>query len=292
MHSWPGTEEAPGVVRCHEHGLEAVRAINAHGSLLVFCHGAQLVDYTPEGRAPVLWLSRQSRFENGVAIRGGVPICFPWFGAHASDPKKPAHGFARTRPFRYLGSSLTLGTTKVSFELVADEATRALWPFEFRACLHAVLGPELVVEFEVENRDQRELDFEEALHTYFSVGDIGQVALEGLEGAGYADKVAGMSALQRESRLTFTSETDRVYQSSAPCRVVDGARGREIVVDKSGSATTVVWNPWIEKARRMSDFGDDEYTAMLCVESANTGDARVRLAPGEKHTLRVTISSR
>ncbi len=291
MHSWPGAEEAPGVVRCHEHGLEAVRAENSHGSLLVFRQGAQLVDWVPTGKPPVLWLSKQSRFEAGVAIRGGVPICFPWFGANTTDSKLPAHGFARTRAFRYLGSSLVPGGTRLSFELTADDATRALWPFEFAACLHVNLGRELGLELAVENQDRRELDFEEALHTYFCVGDVRKASIEGLQGARYTDKVSGSSALEREPELSITAETDRVYQSSAACRLLDAAGGRQILVEKSGSASTVIWNPWIDKARRLSDFGDDEYGGMLCIESANTGDGRIRLAPGESHRLQVTIST-
>jgi glucose-6-phosphate 1-epimerase len=305
MHSWPGAEEAPGVVRCHEHGLEAVRADNTHGSLLVFRHGAQLVDWVPTGKAPVLWLSKQSRFEAGVPIRGGVPICFPWFGAHlvgqsaqseaaanTTDAKLPAHGFARTRAFRYLGSSLVPGATRLSFELTADDATRALWPFEFRACLQINLGRELGLELEVENTGRQELEFEEALHTYFCVVDVRKASIQGLQGARYADKVSGRSELQREPELSIAGETDRVYQSSAACRLLDAVGGRQILVEKSGSASTVIWNPWLDKARRMSDFGDDEYGGMLCIESANIGDARIRLAPGESHRLQVTITTK
>ena len=148
------------------------------------------------------------------------------------------------------------------------------------------------MELEVENRDQHEFEFEQALHSYFAVGDVRQVAIEGLEGARYADKVAGKSELQREPVLTIAAETDRVYESSAACRLMDGALGRTIIIDKSGSATTVVWNPWIDKARRMSDFGDDEYKTMVCVESANTGPARVELEPGASHTVSFSLAAR
>lgn len=292
MHSWSGAEEAPGVVRCHERGLEAVRATNAHGSLLVLRHGAQILDYRPEGQAPVLWVSRMSRFESGAAVRGGVPICFPWFGAHPSEPRLPAHGFARTRAFLYVGSRAERGATTLSFELAADEATRALWPFDFVARLHATLGSGLGIDFEVENTGARELDFSEALHTYFAVADVRRIGIEGLENASYEDKVSGAHVVERESRVSIGAETDRVYHSAATCVLDDPLLGRRLSVEKTGSATTVVWNPWSEKARRMSDFGDDEYTSMVCIESANTGDARVRLGPGQRHRLSVVITRR
>jgi glucose-6-phosphate 1-epimerase len=251
---------------------------------------AHVVSYEPVGQSPVLWLSRESRFAAGAAIRGGVPLCFPWFGAHASDSKLPAHGFARTREFRYLGSRSEQGVTRLSFELAADDATRALWPHEFVARHHVALGAELTLEFEVENRGLGSFEFEEALHSYFAVEDARRVRVEGLSGASYADKVAGTRAVQREAQVTVEGELDRVYDSAATCVLHDGER-RRIAIEKSGSATTVVWNPWIDKARRMSDFGDDEYLAMLCVESANTGRAKVSLAPGERHALRVSFHS-
>ncbi|HEV8246113.1 MAG TPA: D-hexose-6-phosphate mutarotase [Polyangiaceae bacterium] len=289
-HSWGEGDEAPGVQRCHERGLEAVRVVSASGSLLVFRQGAHVAEYQPGSGPGLLWLSSKSRFERGAAIRGGVPICFPWFGAHPSDPKLPAHGFARTSLFAYLGSqALTNERIALSFELCADQTSRALWPADFRARLRVTLGDALELEFSVRNTGPRELDYEEALHTYFSVGDVRQIAIHGLLGAPYADKVTGTSSVQDVERLTIASETDRVYESTKVCRLVDPGLSQQVVVDKNGSATTVVWNPLIEKARRLSDFADDEYLGMVCIESANTHGARIVLAPGQEHSLFVRL---
>ncbi len=294
-HAWDNGgdgNEAPGVVRCHEHGLPAVRAESEHGSVLVYRQGAHVAAYRPAAGPALLWLSAQSRFALGSAIRGGIPLCFPWFGAHRAESSFAAHGFARTSDFAYGGSELgSGGELRLSFALSSDDRTRALWPAEFVARYVVTLGARLGLHFEVENRGREAIEYEEALHSYFVVSNVQKIAISGLAGARYADKVSGSEVVQAEAELGIAGETDRVYDSAARCTLLDPLLDRRITVDKVGSATTVVWNPWVDKARRLSDFGDDEYLGMVCIESANTHEARVRLAPGEAHTLAVHLES-
>ncbi len=290
-HTWGEGSEAPGVVRCTERGLPAVRAESSHGALLVFRQGAHVAEYRPAQAPAVLWVSQHSRFAPGSAIRGGVPICFPWFGAHVEKPSLPAHGFARTSEFEYAGSVLVADRLVLTFELESDQRTRELWPADFRVRYVVTLGERLTLALTVENRGVTPIEYEEALHTYFAVSDVRSISIEGLAGARYTDKVSGNDAVQSETDLRISAETDRVYASAAPCTLLDPGLGRCITVDKSGSQTTVVWNPWLDKARRLSDFGDDEYPSMVCVESANTHGARVRLFPGQAHELVVSLES-
>ncbi|MEI9937977.1 MAG: D-hexose-6-phosphate mutarotase [Pseudomonadota bacterium] len=284
--------ELPGVELIQEHGLPAVRVSNKSASGLVYLQGAHLAAWHPAGQEPVIWMSENAVYAAGKALRGGVPICFPWFGAHAEHEDFPAHGFARTRAFEYRGARLD-SAERCQLELVleSDEQTRAWFPHEFSARLRIALGQSLGLEFSVTNRDAQPFVFEEALHSYFGVADVTRVSVRGLEGARYVDKVREQAEFtEGTSELRLVAETDRVYQSTATCTIDDHARKRAIVIEKENSRATVVWNPWREKAAQMSDLGATAWPGMLCVESANVGKSRVTLAPGECHRLRVAVS--
>jgi glucose-6-phosphate 1-epimerase len=284
--------EVSGVVETSENGLSAVRVENRFGSLLVYRHGAHVVDYVPKGAPPVLFTSRESRFEAGKAIRGGVPLCFPWFGPHASREDLPSHGFARKSEFSYLGSSENADqSTTLRFSLVSSEATREAFPFEFLLEYEVTLARKLVLGFRVTNTGSSPFAFEAALHSYFSVSDVRDVEVIGLAGETYLDQLSGLLQREGERPLRVEAEVDRVYRSTATCRLSDPGAGREIVVEKAGSSSTVVWNPWIEKSRRLVDFGDDEYLRMLCIESANVRPHAVELRAGETHLLEVSLES-
>lgn len=261
----------------------------------VYLQGAQVTAWRPAGDpAPVLWLSRQSRFEPGQAIRGGIPICFPWFSKHPADPKAPPHGFARTADWTLVGAREEAGGTVVlEFELEGERLS-PLWPHRFRARHRIGIGAELRLEFEVVNTGPAAFTFEEALHAYFDVQDIHGVALHGLEDAAFDDKAGGRGRRAAEgSPLRFAGLTNRVYPDTrAACTIRDPARGRDILITRMNSDSAVVWNPWAERAREMPDFGDDEWTGMLCVEPANVGAAAPTLAPGGSHTMTVVIAVR
>ena len=258
----------------------------------LFLHGAHVTHFQPASAEPVIFVSQRSHFESGKAIRGGVPICFPWFGALAGHPELPMHGFARTRAWEVesLEGSPERGVT-VSLRLISDEATRALWPHDFVARFVVEITAQLAMTLEVENTSTTPFQFEAALHSYFSVSDVRNVSVTGLENATYIDKTEGFVRKQLGAEpLRFIAETDRVFPgATGACVIHDPGLNREIVIEKRGSATTVVWNPGAAKAAAMADFGDDEWPRMLCIETANTGDDTITLAPGAKHAMTQTV---
>lgn len=252
----------------------------------LYLQGAHVTSFVPNGKLPVLWMSRSSHFEPGKPIRGGVPICFPWFGPHASDPNASAHGPARIALWQLTDAQLLeSGAIALTLRVEIDG---------FQVHYQVTFGQDLQLNLQVQlpNTATHPLRFEEALHSYFAVADIHRVAIEGLEQASFIDKVDGAVEQPPEGKpIHFDRECDRVYMNTtATCKVIDHVHQRCIVVSKTNSDSTVVWNPWIAKSARMADFGDDEWQGMVCVESANVGTNAILLEPGKTHELAVVIS--
>lgn len=256
----------------------------------IYVDGAHVAQYQPAGAEPVLFLSRQSKLEPGTAIRGGVPICFPWFGPKQGDPGAKMHGFARTMDWELESTAQEAdGSVSVLLALRSSAATRVLWPHDFVLRHRVNVGAALRMTLEMENTGSAPCAYEAALHTYLAVSDVREVQVTGLEGASYLDKTDGFKLKTLgDAPLRFDAETDRVFPSHRGTCVLDD-RGRKVVVEKSGSDTTVVWNPWIAKAAAMTDFADDEWPRMLCIETANTGANAITLAPGAKHMMTATV---
>ena len=250
----------------------------------VYDHGAHVMMWTPAGTDPVLWMSAKSLLDDASGIRGGVPICFPWFGPGRSKDMAPAHGYARIRSWHFVGETATTDAVTATWTLDA----RPDDDFQFHAEYHVTFGRTLRLELAVTNTGAAVASFEEALHTYIAIGDIREVRVEGLDGAPYLDKVTGAETAQ-VGDVTFTGETDRVYRSTADVVLVDPMLDRRIVVTRTGSADAVVWNPWIAKAAAMPDFGDDEWPGMVCIEGANVLANAIELAPGATHTMTYTL---
>jgi glucose-6-phosphate 1-epimerase len=263
----------------------------------VYFQGAHVTAWQPvSASAPVLWMSGGSYFETGKPLRGGVPICFPWFGPHASNPKAPGHGFGRLRQWSLIEAvEAADGTVTVALELASDPGSErplsALWPHAFRAIHRITIGSTLTMALEVTNPGAAAFTFEEALHTYFAVRDVREVTVTGLEQTDYLDKVTGFDRkTQGVDPIRFTGETDRIYlDTTAECVIHDPGMRRRIAINKSGSDATVVWNPWIDKARAMPDFGDGEWPEMVCVETCNVNVHKRTLAPGDSHTMTAII---
>lgn len=261
---------------------------NAQARASVCLQGAQLTHWQPHAQgAPVLWLSPAARYAPGSAVRGGIPVCWPWFGpAGAGAAAAPDHGFARTRDWVVTDSGQDPdGRTRLCLRLTDSDATRALWPQTFALDLHIAVGATLTLALVTRNTGTAACSITEALHSYFHVGDIGAVRLLGLEGADYTDKAQPAARARQSGPLHFTQETDRVYDSTADCIIEDALLRRRITITKSGSASTVVWNPWEAKAARLADLGADAWRRLLCVESANALSAALHLAPGASHRL-------
>lgn len=268
-------------------GLVAARVTTPFATATIALQGAHVMTWQPTGQAPVIWLSKFAKFAPGKSIRGGVPVCWPWFGPHASNAQFPGHGFARTVPWQLLAAkALPDGRVRLDFELVQDEATRAQWPHDSVVRNTVTVGQELEVQLTTTNTGDKPFQLGQALHTYFEVGDIRRATVAGLEGCDYLDKVDGGARKQQQGPVAFTRETDRVYLATRGCcGIVDPALGRTILITSTGSHSTVVWNPWIEKADKMGDFGQDGYLNMVCVETANAAEDVVSLAAGETHAM-------
>jgi glucose-6-phosphate 1-epimerase len=280
------------VVEAGAGGMPRARVSGARAEAELYLQGGHLTHWQPHGAAPVLFLSKRAAYAPGKAIRGGVPLIFPWFGAHATDRSAPMHGFARSRSWRLVTSGPgPEGAVVLELGLDDDEATRRLWPPAFSLRYRVTIGEVLHLALEVVNTSPAPFTFEAALHTYLAVGDVQAVALTGLENTPYIDKVDAFTRKRHGAEpLRLTGETDRLFLGTrARCVVDDRALGRRLVVDKTGSATTVVWNPWVTKTRDIGDFDPDDWRTMICVETANAADDAVTLAAGGRHVMSATL---
>jgi len=257
----------------------------------VYLQGAHITGWTPAGQRPVIWMSQDSLFQPQSPLRGGVPICFPWFGPGRDAKMSPPHGFARLANWSLvsavdLDNDVTL-TFRLTHADIPDLPAAADWAQEFELTYAVTFGAKLTVVLTVRNTGTTDFSYEEALHTYFAVDDITQVHVEGLDGARYLDKTATVrgNAPVQEGPVTFSNETDRVYDSSTATTIDDPTMNRSVRIVKYGSSNTVVWNPWQAKAAAMSDFDDDGWPNMVCVETANVLDLAISLRPGAAHAM-------
>ncbi len=275
-------------------GLQRLTIDTAACTAELYLHGAHLCAWQPRNeRHPVLWMSGESRFEAGLPIRGGVPICFPWFGAKAGDPASPGHGVARISPwFLEHARAEEDGTAVVRLGLTPDLCVRPDLLGSLSLAFEVQFGAALSMTLSVTNRGDAPAAFEEALHTYFTVGDVRRASVAGLQGATYLDKVdGGTRKTQADALVTVASETDRLYlDTEADITLSDPAVGRRIRVSKTGSRSSVVWNPWVAKSRAMPDFGDDEWPGMICIETANAAANAVTLPGHASHAMTAVIS--
>lgn len=273
-------------------GFVVANIENPHASATIAMQGAHLMRFQPKGNAPLIWLSPEARLEEGRSIRGGVPICWPWFGPHGSEGRFPAHGFARTVPWRLNQlHTLTNGETRLEFELVWNPPARKMWPYDCTVRHIITIGSKLRHELVTSNHDSKAMEVGQALHTYFQVADVRKTRLIGLEGCDYLDKVNAMQRKHQSGPVTVNREVDRIYLDTPPSyEIIDKGMARRIVIRTQGSRSTVVWNPWLEKARQMGDLGLDGHLNMLCVETANAAHDRVVVAPGSQHRLSAEYS--
>jgi len=255
----------------------------------IYLHGAHITGFQKNGEPPLLFMSDKSLFVPDKAIRGGVPICFPWFGSRAD---LPAHGFARVTAWE-LFATTALPDGGVSLRLKLPENGGGANPFGGRVEFIVTVNDKLAMELQVTNLSADPLSFEECLHAYFSVGDINAVAITGLKGAHYLDKTNNNARkLESDDAIKIVSETDRVYRDTTGVVEIHDAKLRRIIcVEKTNSNSTVIWNPWIAKAGALADFGDEEFHRMVCVEAGNVGQNQITLAPEKTSTLCVELSS-
>lgn len=271
-------------------GLPKVQVDTPAACADIYLHGGQLTSWRPAGFEEVIFLSEHSRWEEGKAIRGGIPVCFPWFRAKADDPKAPAHGFVRTKAWRLQAVTQQGDSIAVSLSTETDDESRKWWPHECRAVLTIRVGAELRLDLSVTNTGSDSFSFEEALHTYNHVGDVGSIRIAGLDGVAFLDNRDGNNRKLQSGEIELTGATDNAYlDTEGEVEIVDPILQRRIRLEKRNSLTTVVWNPWREDAVKLADLGDDEWKQFACVEASNILSSPVTLEPGQEHTTTAVI---
>ncbi len=282
-------------------GLPEVHIQNEAASAEICLMGAHVLSYHPAGQKEVLFLSEHSAFaQTGPAIRGGVPVCWPWFGPAKREELPNAttsHGFARQMMWEVSEQrEVSPCRSEVTLVLRDSPASLAIWPHRFELRMTISVGATLEMSLTTVNVDDKPFTYAQALHTYFAIGEVSQVSIQGFDGLGFIDKAPATPPAtnpQPAGGIRITEETDRIYLGHAgQAVIVDPVLSRQLVIEKNGSNTSVVWNPWIAKSQRMADFGDEEYHRMVCVETCNVADDVVTLQPAEHYTLTAVISVR
>lgn len=270
-----------GVTLGTTHGVDALRVDTPAGTAELLFDGAHLISWVPAGQSDLLWLSPDSAFGEREAVRGGIPLVGPWFGPGRDLAMEVKHGWLRN--VRWDLDSAEREGDEVVLTLRTPQDVKSL-----TALARFRLGTELSVDLTI-TAGPRALELEAALHTYFAVGDVREIAIQGLEGAEFFDNTRGLEPdVMPEQPLRLTGSTDRVVASAAEVTLVDEQRDRRIVSSARGTAKTVVWNPWDELVTGMADIPDTAWPEFVCIEPAVAKDGFVALAPGESHTLGVT----
>jgi D-hexose-6-phosphate mutarotase len=263
------------------------------GDAHVYLYGAHVTHYQPTGQPPVFFMGSKAFFQQGKAIRGGIPICWPWFGPRTGDTSQ-MHGFVRTRMWDVAEVKRSGDAVRAVLKLASSEETRAIWPHDFELRFTVTLGSQLTTELEVRNTSSGEFKFEEALHTYFNVADVKQITIEGLVGSTYIDKVGPPPErkVDNENDLHLKGLTDRVYVNAPQtCTIEDPVLKRRIAIAKDNSDSTVVWNPWLDRIGTFADLSLEDWHKFVCVESCNAKDNAVTLSAGQTHVMRVRFRS-
>jgi len=272
-------------------GISIVKVENETASAVLSMQGAHLLEWIPIKSKNVIWVSEQATFAGGKSIRGGIPVCWPWFGAHKQHKNYPAHGFARTIHWQVISTRvISSGETQITFELLTNQQSndiQAMWRWPTRVEYRVTVAKTLSLELITTNLSEETITLGQALHTYFAVDDVTTTTVTGLENKIYLDKPDGFKSVTQSGPITFNSEIDRIYlDCPGPVTIIDCER--KILISKQGSHSTVVWNPGQEVALKMGDLGADGYRKMLCVESANAADDTVTISPGKSHSLQVS----
>lgn len=266
---------------------------NQQATARIALQGAQVLSWAVNTAATepqqLLWLSEDATFIAGKTIRGGIPVCWPWFGTHPDGASYPAHGFVRAAAWDVMETSSQVGgRTNIVFRLPQTQVPPALWPHHTELELHVSVGEILELNLITRNHGLETVTISQALHTYFAVSDISDVTVKGLEGCQFIDALDGWQRKVESTPVSIAAEIDRIYQNTKPvCSLEDKGWHRCIQIESNNSGSTVVWNPWIEKSARLGDMGEAGYLNMLCIETGNIADESVSIAAGAEHCLSV-----
>lgn len=269
-------------------GLPLITIDNVHAHAEISGHAGQVLSYCPADEPEdLLFVSRAAYFAPGKAIKGGIPVCWPWFGPDPEARGRPDHGFVRARPWRLLFTEAMVdGSTRVRLGIRDDDTNHALWSHPFALELEITVGPTLDLVLITRNTGETPMPITQGLHTYFSVGDVRRAQVLGLAGHDYIDKVGETARRTQSGPINFDGPVNRIYLDTTDELIIDDpVFDRRIHIERVNSRSAVVWNPWIEQSQAMADFGDDEYPRMVCVETTNTAEDAITVAPGSPWRL-------
>jgi glucose-6-phosphate 1-epimerase len=277
-----------------DNGFVMIDISNQYAKAIISTYGGQIVSYQPNSESEDLFfLSDKVQYDEGKAIRGGVPICWPWFGDDTSGFERPAHGFVRKQQWHVLSTeTLEDGRTSVTLVTTDNEMTRELWHYEFSLELQLIIGSTLELTLKTKNTGKKFFTITQALHTYFRVSDVSNVLIKGLDGKSYIDKLDSFAIKQQTDDVMVSHEIDRIYQkSSKQISFTDSGFNRTVTISSYGSDTTVVWNPWSTSVSNIADLDKDSYRKFVCIETANVFTDSLTIIPaGREHTITTVFS--
>ena len=282
--------------------LAGWRLAIGNASVEITAQGAQILSYQQAEQPPIIWLSEQAEFNLEQSARGGIPICWPWFGAiernpqavqQMTQPDAPFHGLARQKPWQLISQFIEQDRVGLVLALNTKNQPLAEWPHAALLQLSVTLtAHQLQLQLSTTNLGQQPIHISQALHSYFAVSDIQQVSVQGFADCAYIETLEDWQIRQQAGAITFNGETDRIYlQPAAEIQLIDPVWQRKIQLSTSNSHSAVVWNPWTTKAQQLSQFADDTWQRMLCIETANIWDDCIELTPQAEHQLTLAISA-
>jgi glucose-6-phosphate 1-epimerase len=278
-----------------ENGFIMMNIVNQYASAKISIYGGQVLSYLPHGQTEdLLYLSKKAIYQQGKAIRGGIPICWPWFADDTSGYERPAHGFARNQEWKVLATmENTDGSTVVTLGLYDTDDSVAIWPYKFELKLDITVSEKLEIKLTTKNTGRKPFEITQALHAYLNVGNINNLTIANLNGISYVDKTDDFVLKTQVGDVVITAETDRVYQSSPEELIVDDLDiNRKIVMESIGCKTAVIWNPWKNTAESCVDLQDEDYKVFIGVEAANADGDVIMIPAGGKHCLQASYSIR
>ncbi len=274
-------------------GLPMIQISNSKAKALVSIYAGQVLSYKPNNEPEdLMFLSEKAYYQAGKAIKGGAPICWPWFGADPEGLGRPGHGFVRNRLWNVVSTEITTeGDIKITLGLIDTPETQEIWPHSFTFTQEITIGSSLNLELITSNTGTKPFTITQAFHTYFKIGDISQIHILGLEGCNYIDKIDNSSQKQQTGAITINTEVDRIYLDVQSMLVIDDAvLKRRIHITSKGNKTAVVWNPWKKVSAEMADLEDTDYQRLVCVETTNAANDVVEIAPNSSCSLEANYS--
>lgn len=274
-------------------GFPLINIRNNHATAVISLYGGQVLSFQPQDQAEdLIFLSRQSEYVDCKAIRGGIPVCWPWFGPDPKGLQRPNHGFVRNH-FWQLAKTEMLGSggTKVSLQFKESFKQENTWRQPFTLMLDITIEADLRLELTTHNTGDKPFSITQAFHTYFRIGDIERVKVHGLEGCDYFDKLDQGRQKTQHNVVAINQEVDRVFVDVGKDLILeDPVLQRRILINSPNTSTAVVWNPWADTCRKMSDLADDAYRQFVCVEAGNIAFDLIQIQPGQPFSLQANYS--